>query len=281
MFTEESGTGFFAKMKSVFINNEKSTNEVNQTTAVVEPVMETEAQKPTLYASLGNVVAENETTFVEPVFTYSSRVSDESVTEKEIALRTVEVTAPTYALPVEKDLDIRFATKFIQANGKFIFCESIKEAVEGLRMLKAERNWSHIFCWENEIKDAFCDNNFQKGSIGYTIENSDAAISLCESLIADEGTIILNPKQASRRRLHCFPKTHIIITDVAHLACNEADGLDRFYALNKGELPSIIKLGSCNDGHFYDKQRLILNAEGPEDVYVFLVDQVIPPSLRP
>lgn len=281
MFTEESGTGFFAKMKSVFINNEKTNTEAATTTTVVETTSETPVVKPILSATLGNAGAEVENTFVEPVLTYTSRVSDESVTEKEIGIRTVEVTAPSYTLPVEKDLDIRFATKFIQANGKFIFCESIKEAVEGLRMLKAERNWSHIFCWENEIKDAFCDNNFQKGSIGYTIENSDAAISLCESLIADEGTIILNPKQASRRRLHCFPKTHIIITDVAHLAGSEADGLDRFYALNKGELPSIIKLGSCNTGHFYDKQRLILNAEGPEDVYVFLVDQLIPPSLRP
>ena len=269
MFTEENSTGFFAKMKNVFSSSDKQTTE--------ETITETEMATETLVA----IVQETTTIPEESKYIYSSRVSDESVTEKEIPLRTVEVTAPVYALPVEKDLDIRFATKFIQANGNFIFCESMKEAIDGLRMLKAERNWSHIFCWENEIKDAFCKSNFQKGSIGFTIENSDAAISLCESLIADEGTIILNPKQASRRRLHCFPKTHIIITDVAHLASTEAEGLEKFYALNKGELPNIIKLGSCNKGHFYDKQRLILNSEGTEDVYVILVDQIIPTSLRP
>jgi len=274
MFTEETGTGFFTKMKNVFSNSEKSTSEEvsNDTVTATDLSFETNFQ---------NATDETPVVTTPPVFTYTSRVSDESVTEREIPLRTVEVTAPSYTLPAEKDLDIRFATKFLQANGKFIFCENISNAIEGLRMLKAEKNWSHIFCWENEIKDAFCDNNFQKGSIGYTIENSDAAISLCESLVAEEGTIILNPKQASRRRLHCFPKTHIIITDMAHLASSEADGLEKFSALNKGELPSIIKLGSCNNGHFYDKQRLILNAEGTEDIYVFLVDQIIPPSLRP
>jgi len=278
MFTEENGTGFFAKMKSVFSNSEKSTNEETSATAVLT----TELNPETDLENTVETTESAEAAYTEPAFTYTSRVSDESVTEKEIPLRTVEVSAPTqYALPVEKDLDIRFATKFIQANGKFIFCENIKQAIEDLRMLKAEKGWSHIFCWENEIKDAFCENNFQKGSIGFTIENSDAAISLCESLIADEGTIILNPKQASRRRLHCFPKTHIIITDLAHLIGGEAEGLERFTALNKGELPSIIKLGACNNGHFYDKQRLILNSEGTEDVYVFLVDQIIPPSLRP
>ena len=279
MFTEENGTGFFAKMKNVFSSSEKSTTEETSSDTLISTEV---PSGPNLQATYVKTDEEtSETPVVQPVFTYTSRVSDESVTEKEIPLRTVEVTAPSYVLPVEKDLDIRFATKFIQANGKFIFCESIKEAVEGLRMLKAEKNWSHIFCWENEIKDAFNDSNFQKGSIGFTIENSDAAISLCESLIAEDGTIILNPKQASRRRLHCFPKTHIIITDQAHLAVSEAEGLEKFAALNKGELPSVIKLGTCNNGHFYDKQRLILNAEGTEDVYVFLVDQVIPPSLRP
>jgi L-lactate dehydrogenase complex protein LldG len=277
MFTEETGTGFFAKMKSVFSSSEKSSAEETSGDTLISTL----SSESNLQNATENTETSFEATASEPVFTYTSRVSDESVTEKEIPLRRVEVTAPTYTLPVEKDLDIRFATKFIQANGKFIFCENIKQAIEGLRMLKAEKNWSHIFCWENEIKDAFCESNFQKGSIGFTIENSDAAISLCESLIAEDGTIILNPKQASRRRLHCFPKTHIIITDQAHLAVSEPEGLEKFAALNKGELPSIIKLGSCNNGHFYDKQRLILNAEGTEDVYVFLVDEIIPPSLRP
>ena len=198
-----------------------------------------------------------------------------------IALRTVPVTAPILQKPVDNDLDINFATKFIEAGGKFIFCENMREAMESLKMLKADNGWEHIFAWENEIKDAFVENNFQRGSIGFTIENSDAAISLCETLIAEDGTIILNPKQASRRRLPCFPKVHIIITDVARLTGSETEGLEHFFQRHKGELPSVIKLGYCNNGHFYDKQRLILNAEGPEEVYVLLLDEIIPTSLRP
>lgn len=198
-----------------------------------------------------------------------------------IALRTVPVTAPILQKPVDNDLDIAFATKFIEAGGKFIFAENMREAMESLKMLKADHNWGHIFAWENEIKDAFVDNNFQRGAIGFTIENSDAAISLCETLIAEDGTIILNPKQASRRRLPCFPKVHIIITDVTRLTGSETEGLEHFYKRHKGELPSVIKLGHCNNGHFYDKQRLILNAEGPEEVYVILLDEIIPTSLRP
>ncbi len=271
MVNEETGNGFFSRLKNVFSapantsNNGNSAYDENTTTTTLteEKVVSEEA-----------IVRVTETVTTKFVRT-------ESITEKEIPVRTVEVTAPTFTLPDDQDLDIRFATKFIEAGGKFVFCETMKDAIENLRMLKEDNNWAHVFCWENEIKDAFCDSNFQKGLIGYTIENSDAAVSLCESLAADTGTIILNPKQASRRRLSCFPKTHIIITDVAHLSAVEADALDRFKQMNKGELPSVVKLGTCNTGHFYDKQRLILNADGPEDIYVFLVDEIIPVSLRP
>jgi L-lactate dehydrogenase complex protein LldG len=262
MLKEQTGFSFFSKMKSAFSTSER------ENSYTINPDITRE-----------EIITEELSESVFPVF--KSRVSNESVTEKEISVRTVGVSAPTYSLSQEKDLDIRFATKFLGAGGKFVFCENLKAAVDNLKLLKQEQGWSHVFCWENEIKDAFCDNNFQKGAIGYTIENSDAAISLCETLIADEGLIILNPKQASRRRLHCFPKTHIIITDIAHLAGSEAEGLEKFYSFNKGELPSIIKLGSCNKSHFYDKQRLILNSEGTEDVYVFLLDELILPSLRP
>lgn len=269
MVNEGTGNGFFSRLKNVFssANNttmhEDDANENTTTTTVVEE------------QEMNEEVVNNPTETINRV---------ETVAGKEIPIRTVEVAMPrpaAYILPDEQDLDIRFATKFIHAGGKFVFCESIKEAVDNLRMLKEEHNWSHVFCWENEMKDAFCDNNFQKGAIGFTLENSQAAVSLCESLAADEGTIILNPKQASRRRLSCFPKTHIIIADVSRLAPVEADALQRFKQMNKGELPSVIKLGTCNTGHFYDKQRLILNADGTEDIYVFLVDEQIPVSLRP
>ena len=268
MVNEEAGHGFFSRLKSVFSSSANNNAD------------DTALENPDTTTTLTAEAETNNEPLTEPVTT-TTVFRAENITETEIPLRTVEVTAPVFNLPADSDLDIRFATKFIDAGGKFIFCETMKEAIDTLQMLKEEQNWKHVFCWENEIKDAFCDNNFQKGMIGFTIENSEAAVSLCESLAADEGTIILNPKQASRRRLSCFPKTHIFITDIAHLTPLEADALDAFKKQNKGELPSVVKLGTCNTGHFYDKQRLILNADGTEDIYVILVDEIIPASLRP
>ncbi|MCS6935761.1 MAG: lactate utilization protein [Chitinophagales bacterium] len=259
-------TSLLAKFRSIFSAPSKEPSPV-----AVDTVNEVSPDKDAGQSEIATE-AENRNTW--------SR--EESVTAREIGLRTVAVTPPKITLPAAKDLDIRFARNFTSLGGKFIYCQNIREAVSVLNLLKFEHNWHHIFAWENEIKDAFAEYHFQRGAIGFTIENSDAAISLAECLIADEGAILLNPKQASRRRLPCFPKTHLILTDIAHLAATEAEALERFNLQYKGELPSIIKLG-CHaaKGNLYDKQRLILNADGPDDVYVLLVDEIIPPSLRP
>lgn len=274
MFSEDGN--FLTRIKSLLSTGKEeeqtATVTVDETVATGDVMVEEWEGNTAATPTLKNQIQE----------AISDRTTYENISESApIAVRTVPVTAPILQKPVDNDLDIRFATKFIEAGGKFIFAENMREAIENLKMLKTDQNWEHIFAWENEIKDAFVDNNFQRGAIGFTIENSDAAISLCETLIADDGTIILNPKQASRRRLPCFPKVHILITDVARLTGSETEGLEHFYQRHKGELPSVIKLGYCNNGHFYDKQRLILNAEGPEEVYVILLDEIIPPSLRP
>jgi L-lactate dehydrogenase complex protein LldG len=287
MHKEETENTFFSRLKHMFSGAEKQAQQgtavndnnevIVETTGGNDPVVEVYTYtKPE--SNLDGIVRNNE----EPLDQLQTPYTEKSFTEQreELLVRTVEVTVPEFPISEEKDLDIRFATKFLESGGKFIYCETIADVIENLRLLKQEMGWSHVFSWENEIKDAFCDYGFQKGALGFTIENSDAAMSLCESLIADEGSIVLNPKQASRRRLPCFPKTHILLTDISRLVPGETEALDRFNLVHKGELPSIAKLGQCNNGHFYDKQRLILNAEGTEDIYVFLVDQRIPPSTR-
>src|ERR1035437_8147018 len=116
MVNEETGNGFFSRLKNVFSSSaDTSTSEnaafenSNTSTTLTEETVTT--NEPT------NTVTETVTTTV---------FRSENITETEIPLRTVEVTAPVFNLPTDSDLDIRFATKFIDAGGKFIFCETMK-----------------------------------------------------------------------------------------------------------------------------------------------------------
>ncbi|MFN8278639.1 MAG: LUD domain-containing protein [Chitinophagales bacterium] len=220
-------------------------------------------------------------------------------TDKPMATRTVDFSHTEYVpmvplthtdevterTPIEAtlpaaDLDIQFATNLIEKGGKFVYCENLGEAVELVKQWSAENEWSHVFHWENEIKEAFNEFNFQRGVIGYTIENSDAAMCLCEALIAENGTVLLNPKQASRRRLPVFPKTQIFLADVSQLRSTLNKAILQFSSANRGELPSILDLTDNVKGHYYHDGSLVLKAEGPEDIVVILIDEKIPVSLK-
>ncbi len=266
---QQTETGFFYKLRNIF--SERS-SEGEQTADPADVMVE-----ETMDLSPEDAVVELDLS--RPVMLPNEAAAGDLT--REIKLRTVTVPPAKIQRPGENDFDLRFASSFVDAGGKFIYCESVSQGVEAIRKLSEERGWHHVFCWENEIKDAFCENNFQKGAIGFTIENSEAAVSLCESLIAEDGNIVLNPKQASRRRLPCFPKTHIVFTDISHLAANRLEALERFYYYNKNELPSIINLRDNTPGQFYDQSRLILKADGTTDLFVILIDEIIPPSLRP
>lgn len=179
-----------------------------------------------------------------------------------------------------EDLDILFAEQFIGKGGKFVFCETLAQVVSEIKLLSEELHWIHAYCWENEVKDLFCEYDFQRGAIGFTLEKSSATVCLCDTLIAQDGVLLLNPKQASRRRLPVFPKTQVYIAHTSQIVYSLSDALEQFNLASKGELPSTLNLADNSTGKYYYDNQLVLKADGPSDVYLILVDQVIPPSNR-
>ena len=276
MYTEDSNSGFLGNLKNLFSTKKGGDVQTASQESVTPPVL-VEEYIP-VKSSAANIAADG------PMRT---RTVDYSHVAYTPVVKTVEEVTPTEnkctedALMKEpQDLDIQFASALIDKGGKFIYCESMSDVVAELKAIAKEMNWAHVFCWENELKDAFCENDFQRGAIGFTLENSNAAMCLCETLIADSGNMILNPKQASRRRLPVFPKVQILLADTSRLSADLNKAIDVFNLKNRGELPSVLDLTDNVKGHYYHDGNLVLKAEGTSDIYVFLVDEKIKPSLR-
>ncbi|MFN8316019.1 MAG: LUD domain-containing protein [Chitinophagales bacterium] len=256
MFTEDQGTGLFSSFKSLFGSSKKS----EATTGNIEELVE-EYTRPSMEGiEVPATPMHTRTVFFE--------AKSEERVSKAIHHSSVE------------NLDVSFAENFVAKGGKFMYFETIAEAVSEVKLIAEEMNWMHVYCWENEVKDMFCTNDFQRGAIGFTMENSAAVMCMCDSLIAENGTLLLNPKQASRRRLPVFPKTQIFIANTTQILFSLSEALEKFNVDNKGELPSVLNLqDNCKGNYYYDGQ-LVLKAEGTEDVYLILVDEIIPPSNR-
>lgn len=255
MFTEDQGTGLFSSFKSLFGSSKKTETNTN-ISELVEEYTRPSMEGVEIPASPMN----------------TRTVFFEAKSEEKISKSPATSTA--------EHLDVTFAENFVAKGGKFMYFETIAEAITEIRLLADEMNWLHVYCWENEVKDMFCNNDFQRGAIGFTMENSSAAMCMCDALIAENGTVLLNPKQASRRRLPVFPNTQIFIANTSQVVFSLSESLEKFTEKNKGELPSVLNLHDNKKGNYYYDGQLVLKAEGTEDVYLILVDEVIPPSNR-
>ena len=277
MYTEDGNTGFLGNLKSLF--SPKRVDRAVDAAPTSDPteilVEEYLPQRNTqIDAPTDKPMGTRTVDYSHVEFTGISRPTEDGSASESASGAIAEDPKN------KEEMDILFASMLIEKGGKFIFCDTIADAVNELRALAQDMAWAHVFCWENEIKDAFCENNFQKGAIGFTLENSNAAMCLCETLVADSGNLILSPKQASRRRLPVFPKVQVFLADTSQIAGDLNKAVDLFNIKNRGELPSVLDLADNVKGHYYHDGNLVLKAEGTSEIYVFLVDEKIKPSLR-
>jgi len=203
-------------------------------------------------------------------------IEDEENVLREISITTVNPTEEKIEIEKYKNvsnskfLDIRFAENFIDSNGKFIYCENEKDFFSFLKSLKEYKKWNHIFSWNPKLVEFFYRNEFQQDE-DFLIDNSDVAVSFCYSLSANEGVVVLSPEQSTFRKQLNFPKTHIIIAYKNQLKETINEAIEGFEKKFPERLPSLLEL---HKGKPVTKEnsKILLGADGPNDVYLFFID---------
>ncbi len=175
---------------------------------------------------------------------------------------------------VLEDLDILFAKKFIEKKGKFVFCENKEDLLSKLQMLLKKINKTKVFVWEQELVDYLKLNNLFTDGIACERngEESNIAISKCEVLIANEGSIMLNPMQNSPRSLNIFPSHQIIFATLEQLAPNVDKAIEKFVANHNDSHPFVIQLDSDPKRLRNINGKFVINSEGPKEIFLFLCE---------
>src|SRR3546814_19401428 len=113
-----------------------------------------------------------------------------------------------------------FAEELTKVSGQFVYCENELQFVENLLTLSAEKKWQHICCWENKLQTLLrnCDFPFQAND--HNFEETEAGITLCDALIARNGSVLMSYAQSRGRRLSVFPHAHIVVACSVQLVTN-------------------------------------------------------------
>jgi L-lactate utilization protein LutC len=105
------------------------------------------------------------------------------------------------------------------------------------------------------------------------LESCDASITLCESLVARTGTIVLSSQQLSGRTASVYAPIHICIAYTHQLVFDISDSLNRFTAQSNA-IPSMISFATGPSRTADIEKTLVVGVHGPKEVYCFLVDKL-------
>lgn len=178
---------------------------------------------------------------------------------------------PLYA-PVTELPELVFAEQFTNVAGQFVFCEDELQLIEILLNLSEERKWRKIYCWEPALQQLFEQFEFPFFETDKDFEQAEVGITLCEALIARNGSILVSNANKAGRRLGIYPHAHIVVAYTSQLVIDLKDG---FKLLNKKygrSLPSLISTITGPSRTADIEKTLVLGAHGPKELFVFLLD---------
>lgn len=141
--------------------------------------------------------------------------------------------------PEEKlPIDEKFTYNFNRNGGKFLYCENLAEIIEAFDNILLENDWyeKDVFCINDQLKSRFdgYNLNFNK--------RSDATffLSTCESLVGNNGSILLSSNQIKEKKLNELPANFVIFATTSQLVDTISEGLRIIKNQCEGHIPSNI-----------------------------------------
>jgi L-lactate dehydrogenase complex protein LldG len=175
--------------------------------------------------------------------------------------------------PTDQELTIEFAQKFTELLGKFVYCADEAELVSQLSGLIKANNWEKIYSIEEGWLDDMKEYHFDPVNTD-DLAGCDAAITLCDHLIARTGTIVLSSQQLSGRTTSVYAPIHICIAYTHQLLFAVSDSLAQFKK-EADVIPSMISYATGPSRTADIEKTLVVGVHGPKEVYCFLVDKLV------
>jgi len=165
-----------------------------------------------------------------------------------------------------------FAEQFTAISGQFVFCEDEVQFIENLLELADDRKWRKIYCWEPPLQDLLTRFDYPFFETDKDFEQADVGFTLCEALIARNGSILLSNANMAGRRLSIYPPVHVVLAYTSQMVIDLKDGFKLIKNKYGNDLPSMISNVTGPSRTADIEKTLVLGAHGPKELFVFLLD---------
>jgi L-lactate dehydrogenase complex protein LldG len=181
--------------------------------------------------------------------------------------------AADFFVTEEISVEEKFAQEFVTLGGKFIYCESEQEMAQQINLLIDNYNWKNIFTRDTYLEKLFKEHGVSKVNYAENIDAVEVGVSLCETLVARTGSVILSSAQEYGRQLPVYAPIHIAVAYSHQCVWNISNAFDVLKTKYGNNLPSMISLTTGPSRTADIEKTLVVGVHGPKEVYVFLIDK--------
>jgi len=169
-------------------------------------------------------------------------------------------------------LEVMFAEQFTAIAGQFIYCADEIQFIENLLQLAEEKKLRKIYCWEEPLQQLLSTYEYPFYSTDTDFLQADVGITLCEALVARNGSIMVSNASSAGRRLSIYPNIHIVLAYTSQLVMDLKDGFALVKEKYGEKLPTMISNVTGPSRTADIEKTLVIGAHGPKELFVFLID---------
>lgn len=133
--------------------------------------------------------------------------------------------------------DEAFAKKFIDKNGRFLYCLDQQEVLENFKKIGKENNWTTFNCFDKNVLLMLKNNGF---SINNDLNRAMPVLVSCEYLIAENGGILLSSNQLKDHKIANLSDDFVVFAKTSQIVRTKDASLQGINAKYKEKLPSNI-----------------------------------------
>ncbi len=174
--------------------------------------------------------------------------------------------------PVTDILEVVFAEELTKVSGHFVYCEDEIHFIENILLLAEEKKWRKIYCWEPALQELLNQYEYPFYATDKDFELAEVGLTLCEALIARNGSVMVSNANAAGRRLSIYPHQHIVVAYTSQLVLDLKDAFKIIKDKYGNQIPSMISTITGPSRTADIEKTLVLGAHGPKEFYVFLLD---------
>ncbi len=145
-----------------------------------------------------------------------------SITDPKSEVKEQEMTndhSDFYHLPVDE----QFTLNFKKNGGKFLYCENTVDLTEQFENILEENDWfeSQALCFEPVLFELLKSNRIAFENV----RNPTFLLTSCESLIAEDGSIMFSSKQIKQLKPVELPANIVLVASTSRIVESKSDGL--------------------------------------------------------